>query len=625
MGSLCSLRSQERVNRTEVVANSISIEQSVRSLTTSPWASDHPQNIAKIWLKHDLLLKSMQLSTVELYACRVIYMTGISAPYTWVETIVWEAINTEASMNLTSVPADYEPNWVHKLVKDLKGLYLSGLHKSKILPFSSTKYLPHLEEAVTHQHKIGRVLYDPDAQKEQLATAATDIIRAWLHFPTTPKAISQWMFIATINKVIDRHSIFLLEPVWTAFQSPLLTLEGRNQGSNNRTEKHPIWRQFEASLRQHPLAKPQSWLTEKFEFLHETVMTWIQESQIDRKAIERAQLVFTEARSEFRAGNSKSGAKQLSKTKGSHMDPSSLPQSKDDRRMLFVNFLRRGLPLLERGVSEHVNSSDKFLKKIANFPDKFMPYREHAPTRILSRKLIYNDPEWLKTPIGFWNVLCFRGVFFGSDFAREDGRHFEDLDQWKAFSKGKPQSYFVVKTAYGSFQGDRSIDRVEEYWEQRHLWEPLMNKKDLSIFDVYDFLLHSSVGGGRSTSSQKRGSWQSAKGNNKSTLKKVFVNIGSLTAILIIGDLVYAGILPMPSPLDWGKLIEKVSKGALDGMTMLGLIDGDTTVPQAFADLDAFVNRMLTSEEKSAMTYDVLTGEHSLCKYKRLYSKKNAK
>jgi hypothetical protein len=77
----------------------------------------------------------------------------------------------------------------------------------------------------------------------------------------------------------------------------------------------------------------------------------------------------------------------------------------------------------------------------------------------------------------------------------------------------------------------------------------------------------------------------------------------------------------MPSPLDWGKFIEKVSKGALAAMTMLGLIDEDTTVPQAFADLDDFVNRALTPEEKSAITYDVLTGEHSLCKYKRLYGR----
>ena len=617
LGSLASLRLHEHVNRMEIMANSISIEQSVRTLSDSPWASDHPQSVAKIWSKHDLLLKSINLSTVELYTYRLTYMTGVSAPYTWLQTIVEEAIDTEPSVNLTSAPVDYEPTWVHRLVKDLNGLYTSGLHYSKVISFSSSDYLPHLEEAVTQSHKVRRVLYDPNAQREQLATAAVDIIRAWLHFPVTPKAISQWMFIATIRKVIDRHSIFLLEPVWNAFQSPLLALEGNNQGHNHRTEKHPIWSKFELRLSQHPLASPNSWLSEKLDFLHGVVMEWFRESQIDSKAIEKAQLQFTKGRSEVRLRE----AKKSTKSKRFIVDVASLPQSKDDRRMRFVDFLRRGMPLLKDGVAAYKDSSDKFLRKMARSPDKFMPYREHAPTRIRSRDSIYDDPEWLRTSIGFWNVLCFRGVFFGSDFARDDGRHFDNLDDWKAFSKNKLESYFVVKSAYGSLQGDRSIDRVQEYWEQRHLWEPLINKKDLSLIEVYNFLLHSSVVGGRSASSQKKGS-QPAKSNNKSTSKKVFVNIGSLTAILIIGDLIYAGILPMPSPLDWGKFIEKVSKGALDGMAMLGLVDEDTTVPQAFADLDEFVNRTLTPEEKSAMTYDVLTGEHSLCKYKRLYSRK---
>jgi hypothetical protein len=431
-----------------------------------------------------------------------------------------------------------------------------------------------------------------------------------------PKAITQWMFVATIRKVIDRHSIFLLEPVWNAFQSPLLTLEGNNRGHNNRTENHPIWSKFELGLKQNPLASPHSWLSEKLDSLQVVVMEWFQESQVDTKAIEKAQLVFTNARSEIRE------AKKQTKSKKINVDLTSLPQSKDDRRMRFVDFLRRGMPLLKDGVAAYTSSSDRLLKKIAKSPDKFMPYREHAPTRIRSRDSIYDDPKWLRTSVGFWNVLCFRGVFYGSEFAREDGRFFDDLDDWKAFSQNKPESYFVVRSAYGSLQGDRSIDRVQEYWDQRHLWEPLIKKKDLTVTEVYNFLLQSSVNGGRSTASQKKGS-QPAKGKNKSTPKKVFVNIGSLTAILIIGDLVYAGILPMPSPLEWGKFIERVSKGALAGMTMLGLVDDDTTVSQAFADLHEFVNRTLTPEEKAAMTYDVLTSEHSLCKYKRLYCRKN--
>jgi hypothetical protein len=107
LGSLASLRLEEQVNRMELMANSISIERTVRKLSNSPWASDHPQNIAKIWPKHDLLLNSIHLSTMELYTYRLTYMMGVSAPYTWVQTIVQEAIDTEPSVNLISTPTSY--------------------------------------------------------------------------------------------------------------------------------------------------------------------------------------------------------------------------------------------------------------------------------------------------------------------------------------------------------------------------------------------------------------------------------------------------------------------------------------------------------------------------------------
>lgn len=277
-----------------------------------------------------------------------------------------------------------------------------------------------------------------------------DIIPARLHFSVTPKAIAQWMFIATIRKAIERHSIFLLEPVWTAFQSPLLVLEGNNQGYNNHTEKHPILSKFELCLEQHPLATPHSSLSKKLDFLHRVVMDWFCESWIDSKAIEKAQVRFTKARSEIKLRE----AKKLTKSKIVNVDIVSLPQSKDDQRMRFVDFLRCGMPLLRDGVSEYMDSSDKFLQKIARTVDKFMPYREHAPTHICSQNLTYDDPEWLRTSISFWNILCFCGVFYGLEFAQDDGRHSEDLGDWKAFSKNKPESYFIVKSLYRSLQGD---------------------------------------------------------------------------------------------------------------------------------------------------------------------------
>ena len=74
-------------------------------------------------------------------------------------------------------------------------------------------------------------------------------------------------------------------------------------------------------LKQRPLATPHSWLSEKFNFLHRVVMDWLCESQIDSKAIEKAQLKFIKAWSEIKPRE----AKKLTKSKMSNLDITSLP------------------------------------------------------------------------------------------------------------------------------------------------------------------------------------------------------------------------------------------------------------------------------------------------------------
>ena len=53
---------------------------------------------------------------------------------------------------------------------------------------------------------------------------------------------------------------------------------------------------------------------------------------------------------------------------------------------------------------------------------------------------------------------------------------------------------------------------------------------------------------------------------------KLFINVGSITALLICRDTVEAGILLMPSIQEWAGLIHKLEKGAKAGMKMFGLI-----------------------------------------------------
>ena len=51
-----------------------------------------------------------------------------------------------------------------------------------------------------------------------------------------------------------------------------------------------------------------------------------------------------------------------------------------------------------------------------------------------------------------------------------------------------------------------------------------------------------------------------------------FHNIGSLSSLLICGDLIEAGLVIMPTSRELGKLVFKVGKGLKDGMTKIGLV-----------------------------------------------------
>ena len=106
--------------------------------------------------------------------------------------------------------------------------------------------------------------------------------------------------------------------------------------------------------------------------------------------------------------------------------------------------------------------------------------------------------------------------------------------------------------------------------------------------------------------------------------KTRFYNIGTLTALLICGDLIEAGLVPMPSPREFGELIYKVGKGAKDGMAKIGLVKKGADreeICKAFVSLDLALQRELTEEEKEAMGYNIIMLEHTLCKVKRLTSR----
>jgi hypothetical protein len=279
-----------------------------------------------------------------------------------------------------------------------------------------------------------------------------------------------------------------------------------------------------------------------------------------------------------------------------------------------LRFLHHLLPLLLPSSGPPIQG--KVINKIISDFDYFMPFRQHAPSLINARNAIYTDLSRLASNdgVGFFNVLAFRGVFFGSPFARSDRfQWFESFHDWCLFREegreealkicpAKEEEYYVKKNCYGSSQTQRSLKLLQGYWKQRQSWNTIFNKpRTPTVEEVYGWLVSTENGASK------------------------FFNIGSLTALLICGDLIEAGIIPMPSSLELGKLIYKVGKGAKAAMIMLGLVNQgveEEDFCKAFSTLDAHIENALDIDKKKTMGYNIVMLEHTLCKMKRLTTHK---
>jgi hypothetical protein len=269
--------------------------------------------------------------------------------------------------------------------------------------------------------------------------------------------------------------------------------------------------------------------------------------------------------------------------------------------------LRHLLPILSPSFVPP--STGEIMKKVLSDLDFYLPFRQHAPSLRNARHKIYAEVDQFPGDdgAGFFNILAFRGVFFGSPFAQSDRyRWFNTLQDWERFraeglkvakdhgKNGEEETYYVKRNCYGQSQTLRSTTLLSKYWDKRNLWSAKFDKSAKpSITEVYKWLI------GRSS----------------------FPNIGTLSALLICGDLIEADILPMPDVHEWGGLIWSLNMGAKTAMEILGLISHQANkeeVAEAFLSLDSALQHELKEEEKEAMNYNVIMLEHTLCKIKRL-------
>lgn len=157
--------------------------------------------------------------------------------------------------------------------------------------------------------------------------------------------------------------------------------------------------------------------------------------------------------------------------------------------------------------------------------------------------------------------------------------------------------------AYGSSNPGRSITCITSYWNERHRWTSFLQQSPTAT-ELYEFLSATKQIAGKTV--------------------KIFTNIGPLTALLICGDLIEAGIIPMPSIQEWAALIYHVDKGASKGLAKLKLIHDPYTKAQHAEALEAlhnFLLQHLSHDEQIMMGYNIVMLEYALCKFTRIIPK----
>ncbi|KAH6902962.1 hypothetical protein BKA70DRAFT_1433939 [Coprinopsis sp. MPI-PUGE-AT-0042] len=251
-------------------------------------------------------------------------------------------------------------------------------------------------------------------------------------------------------------------------------------------------------------------------------------------------------------------------------------------------------------------------------PDYYLPFREQSPGRILSRS---TDGPYDKNIIaqkkGLFSAAVWRGCTYRSGFARDKGMIFENSDQLldevdaviqenEDTNMDRQDAYFCRKNAYGQPIGRRSIEVCTTYWSsvEELEWDGIVlsHPAFVECFEIFR-----------------------PPGREASR----FPQLGPLGAMLLTGDLAYAGVCEKPTDAECAQMMVKVHRGGLEGLRKLGLapvlrqgaqaqdaLAAVTSGLQEFSD----VVRALLGCMGFEGDVDFILLEHILCKFQRALS-----
>lgn len=487
----------------------------------------------------------------------------------------WADVECRHAAQASLKGSPHPPSWIAKLAKDV---HMTITTRRSARDFLSSSYLDMINLNATYNYANERpcFLLEEEAIKRS-EELVVEIILCWFRLARRPQDRLPARFIGFLLQAFP-PSILALDLTWNAFNNVSTQVFG--------VEKVHLphlcdWQPFRKAITQHPVFVSGSFERKLLIWCwHPLVASGFAPTPIE---LEDAKLV--------------------------------VERSKLHSLLLYLREVALTLepePEWEWKTSLHAH--------IETHQNKMLPFRERAPFRVAQTG--GDGPllmERITTNEGLFSLLVARGITFGTLFFQEASKQmfegWEDLNEEAEKFSGQSPTFFCDKAAYGL--SNRSFEDGEAYWtntvDASHTftsqWHDLVRTLPIPFVTAKDFL---------------------------SKPASRFPNIGELTALLTIGDLVYAGIVVAPSVEEMGTIVASMDKGAANLLVRIGLVERPVVVQrennmgktkqktkgkldkkrtaEAFETSFAHLQRFATEQEKIDWGFDVIMTEHSECK-----------
>jgi hypothetical protein len=559
-------------HRTEYLALQ-SLQNMTNSITDAPLSTSSISDILKGWAGLESLTNVVCSTGITLRQQRASLMLINYTAFYWLDVFIVD--RSKAILEAKEIDEGWLPNLVldldlHFKVKDSTPTIFNSQHYWTNLP--NMTYI--LEQGYS------RVPRNKDRRDQRVISAVVAILEKWLNYPTDKSARQKAWFVHLLLTEFGRNVLYL-NGTWNVYSD----LRGRLFTNGAwRLDSFKVIKPIQDSMVLHPLhilASPERQAVDKIANLIEGVG--------NGGFADKAPVV-----------------DEITTFRDTLAPP--LRQIADEEMRLFELFVQTNLEYQIDDMPK-THSLPQLAARLRSCPDKYLIFREFAPSR--ARAKSSNGPftsDLIRTTVGIFSALIWRGVTFGTEFATEGLMVFQSAEHFDSIkiNLDKPETYFCDKGAYGVPNPFRTTALVHHYWNslQGGVWEAFIGNRKIPFLECWEFFL-------------------------LGTKPPRFPQLGPLAAYLLTADLVYADVVVGPTVEDMVTVIRELNKGAVAALERLRLITprplskhskgkcGRDECLQGFRFMVATIQSLLPSPQYSTLSVDLIMAEHALCKFSR--------